>query len=129
MSQWTDKQLPDKYDYLAPDSSEIRLLPDGQRGGLAHCTLPGGGVSKAVAHKTVEELWYFLSGKGEVWRKHEEQERIVKVGPGYSLSIPSGAHFQFRNTGVAPLIFIIATMPPWPGKDEAVPVQDHWPTK
>ena len=43
------------------------------------------------------------------------------------MSIPTGAAFQFRNTGEAPLIFVIATMPPWPGMDEAVRVKDFWP--
>ncbi|MEK6283898.1 MAG: hypothetical protein AABN95_26395 [Acidobacteriota bacterium] len=34
------KTLPEQYDYLAPDGSEIRLLPDVSGGGLAHCRLP-----------------------------------------------------------------------------------------
>jgi hypothetical protein len=47
-------------------------------------------------------------------------EDVVKVGPGISLTIPVGTHFQFRNTGSEPFRFIIATMPPWwPGVNEA----------
>jgi hypothetical protein len=34
--------------------------------------------------------------------------------------------FQFRNTGNAPLKFIIATTPPWPGAQEARPEREYW---
>jgi hypothetical protein len=37
---WATAQLPTDYDYLAPDGSEIRLLPEVGGEGLAHCTLP-----------------------------------------------------------------------------------------
>jgi len=52
----------------------------------------------------------------------------VDVAPGASLSIPVGAHFQFRTTGDRPLRFVIVTMPPWSGDDEAFPVAGHWPS-
>ncbi|MFH0730303.1 MAG: cupin domain-containing protein [Pseudomonadota bacterium] len=113
-------------DYLSPDGSEIRCLPVMKGGGICHCTLPAGKTSSAVKHKTVEEIWYFLEGKGEVWRLHNDHTKIVEVGPGISLTIPVGTHFQFRNTGSDPLRFVIATMPPWPGADEAVRVENHW---
>lgn len=113
---------------VAPDGSEVRPLLGAMRGGMAHCTLPPGAVSLAVRHKTIEELWYVIGGRGEVWRKLGEREEVVAVAPGTCLGIPTGAHFQFRNTGAAPLTFVMATMPPWPGMDEAVRVEDHWPT-
>lgn len=31
-----------------------------------------------------------------------------------------------RNTGDKPLKFVITTMPPWPGKDEAFFVEGKW---
>ncbi len=34
---------------------------------------------------------------------------------------------QFRNTGDEDLCFVIVTMPPWPGAEEARRVTDHWP--
>ncbi len=111
----------------APDGSEIRLLLETGRGGLCHCTLPPGAVSLAVRHQTIEEIWYFLGGAGEVWRQLKDREEVVPVGPGISISLPAGVQFQFRNTGQDPLTFVIATMPPWPGMEEAVRVDDHWP--
>ncbi len=52
------------YDVLAPDASEIRLLVSVRGGSAAHCTLPAGRTSLAVRHRTVEEVWYFLRGRG-----------------------------------------------------------------
>jgi mannose-6-phosphate isomerase-like protein (cupin superfamily) len=123
------KTLSDVPDDIAPDGSEIRLLPRPQRNdaSLAHCTLPAGGVSKAVAHRTVEEIWYVLSGEGEVWRAWKTHEEVVPVGAGMSLNIPLGTRFQFRTVGSEPLTFLLTTIPPWPGPDEAVRVKDHWP--
>ena len=123
------KTLTDAYDCLAPDGSEIRFLTETERGSSVHCTLPPGHVSSPVTHRTVEEMWYFLEGRGQVWRKQGTREEVVDVSPGVSLTIPLGAHFQFRNTGEVPLRFVIATMPPWPGEDEAYGVEGHWPVE
>jgi len=68
------KHLSEGYDELAPDKSEIRLLLNMKGGGLAHCTLPPHGTSMAVKHKTVEEVWYFIQGHGQVWRKQGDRE-------------------------------------------------------
>jgi mannose-6-phosphate isomerase-like protein (cupin superfamily) len=123
------KELPNNFDYLAPDCSEIRKLAEIAGGGLAHCTLPVNVVSRAVFHLTVEELWYFIAGKGQVWRKSNDGEEVTDVHPGISLAIPLGTSFQFRNTGDGPLVFLIATMPPWPEeRQEAVPTQGYWET-
>ena len=119
-------KLASKADYLAPDGSEIRLLPDVQGGGLAHCTLPSRKTSLAVRHKTVEEIWYFIEGTGEVWRQMGSKKRTTRVHADVCITIPLGCHFQFRNTGDAPLCFVIATIPRWPGKSEALKVADHW---
>ena len=119
-------QLSPEYDYLAPDGSEIRLLLTMKGGGLAHCTLPPGAVSQAVRHKTVEEIWTFIQGEGQVWRKQDDRAEVVDVKPDVCLTIPAGTHFQFRNMGQEPLCFLIATMPPWPGAEEAVRVEGNW---
>ena len=119
-------ELPEECTYLAPDLSEVRLLKDGPLGGLCHCQLPVSRVSAAVSHKTVEELWYFLEGRGEVWRQSVNNGVPMEVRPGISLRIPVGTAFQFRNTGDGPLKFLIATMPPWPGALEAVREKGYW---
>lgn len=123
---WTVEMSEDHV--VAPDGSEVRPLAQTTRGSMAHCTLPPGGVSLAVRHRTVEEVWFFISGAGEVWRKHGDREEVVAARPGTSIAIPTGAHFQFRTVGDAPLVFLLTTMPPWPGHEEAERVADFWPT-
>ena len=113
-------------DAIAPDGSEVRVLCQLSRGGLAVFSLPPGAVSKAVAHHTVEELWYVISGRGRMWRKLGQSEEVTELGPGLSLSIPTGTDFQFRCDGSEPLIVIGATMPPWPGEAEAFRVEGTW---
>ncbi len=116
-------------DYLAPDGSEIRLLLSMRGGGLCHCTLPPGKTSSPVAHREVEEIWYVVSGVGEVWRKNDAVEHMVRVSAGTSLTIPPRTAFQFRNTGGDPLCILIVTMPPWPGAEEAKNAVGLWSAK
>jgi mannose-6-phosphate isomerase-like protein (cupin superfamily) len=118
------KMLPGHPDYLAPDGSEIRLLPEVSGGGLAHCTLPTG-QTKAVVHWNVDEIWFILSGTAQVWRKFGGHELVVDVSPGMSLTVTRGTHFQFRTTGDEPLCLLIATIPRWPGPQEAIFVPGH----
>jgi mannose-6-phosphate isomerase-like protein (cupin superfamily) len=113
-------------DAIAPDGSKVRVLCQLSRGGLAAFTLAPKAVSKAVAHRTIEEVWYFISGHGRMWRKLGDREEVVEVGPGISISLPTGTHFQFRCDGSEPLVAIGATMPPWPGEDEAFFVEGKW---
>jgi mannose-6-phosphate isomerase-like protein (cupin superfamily) len=120
------QELSSEPDYVAPDGSRIFRLPDMKGGGICICELPAMATSHAVCHKTIEEIWFFLSGEGEVWRKLGDQEEITKVSNGLSLTIPLGCHFQFKNTGNEPLRFLIVTMPPWPGADEAFFVKGYW---
>ena len=128
MSEELDyNELAKNRDTTASDGSEIRLLSETSRGSMVHCSLNPGEVSAPVAHRTVEEVWFFLEGTGQMWRRLGDEERVVDVAPGGSLSIPVGAHFQFRATGDSPLRFLIVTMPPWPGNDEAYPVPGCWP--
>lgn len=123
---FTTINLPEKPSYIAPDGTELRLLTKTKSGEIAHGSLSPKAVSSAVKHKSVDEIWYFVSGKGQVWRKQGVQEEIVDAKPGTCLTIPVGTHFQFRNTGEEPLCFVIATIPPWPGPDEAVRLNDYW---
>ncbi len=124
MSAFESNRVKADYDVLAPDRSEIRLLHSLPGASVVHCTLSVGAVSIPVQHRTVEEVWYFLAGEGQVWRVQGEREHVLEVSPGISLTIPLGTRFQFRNTGELPLQFIITTTPPWPGEDEAVVLSD-----
>ena len=113
-------------DAIAPDGSEVRILANTARGSMAEFLLPPSKISLAVAHHTVEEVWFFTAGQGQLWRKNEKAQEIVEIHPGLSISIPIGTHFQFRNDSTENLIAIGTTMPPWPGPDEAYIVKGRW---
>jgi hypothetical protein len=61
-----------------------------------------------------------------MWRKLGDAEVIEDVGPGLSVALPVGTHFQFRADDLEPLVIVGATMPPWPGMDEAMFVEGIW---
>lgn len=126
MTNFADKHLPVQPDAVAPDGSDVRLLLQLGRGSMAHFELGPGRTSKAVVHRTVEEIWYFLSGRGQMWRQQQGASHIVDVYPGICLTVPVGTRFQFRSFGFEPLAAIGVTMPPWPGQDEAIVVQGEW---
>ena len=117
--------LPETYE-RAPDGSLIRPLHEYEKGGIAHCTLPEARVSRAARHRTVSEIWYFIQGEGELWRRLGDREETVRVEPGVSITIPVHTGFQFRNTGSGPLRFLCVTMPRWPGFHEAEFVEGPW---
>ena len=111
---------------MAPDGSDVRLLLQLTGGSMAHFELAPGQTSTAVTHRTIEEIWFLLSGRGEMWRKQEGREEIVSVDRGVCITIPLGTHFQLRSFGYEPLAALGATMPPWPGEDEAIVVPGKW---
>jgi mannose-6-phosphate isomerase-like protein (cupin superfamily) len=118
--------LPHDLDVLAPDGSEVRILLSLAGGSMAHFQLPAGRVSRAVRHRTVEEIWYVLSGQGEMWRSAGGQQQIVTLTPGTCLTIPAGVDFQFRSQPAEALAAVAITMPPWPGDGEAEFVDGRW---
>ena len=126
MTPFATLPLPAEPTVIAPDGSNVRVLLGLQGGSMAHFELPAGRVAKAVTHRTVEEIWYFVSGRGEMWRRQGECEETVPVDPGVCLTIPLGTRFQFRSFGPDPLAAVAVTMPPWPGEGEASAAEGAW---
>jgi len=120
-------QLPEEPTIVAPDGSDVRVLLRRPGGSMAHFQLAAGRASTAVAHRTVEEIWFFLEGRGQMWRKLGEEEATVPVEAGTCISIPVGTSFQFRASEEGSLSAVGVTMPPWPGMDEADIVEGIWP--
>jgi mannose-6-phosphate isomerase-like protein (cupin superfamily) len=126
MNTGATRMLPPNPDLLAPDVSEVRILLSLTGGSMAHFLLPPGETTRAVRHRTVAEIWYVLSGQGEMWRSAGTNEKIVPLSAGTSLTIPVGVSFQFRSFGNEPLAAVAITMPPWPCEDEAEFVAGRW---
>lgn len=118
--------LPVSRDALAPDGSDVRLLLILDGGSMAHFEIGPGQVSRAVAHRTVDELWFVLKGRGEMWRRQGIREETVALEPGVCVSVPVGTSFQFRCGNDHPLAAVATTMPPWPGEGEAQQVDGVW---
>jgi mannose-6-phosphate isomerase-like protein (cupin superfamily) len=76
-----------------------------------------------VKHKTVDEIWYCLSGKGIIWQKNNLIEDKQEFGHGDSFTIPCGNIFQFKNDGEEPLCILVSTMPKWPGYRLYLPLE------
>src|SRR5205823_13148538 len=96
------KRIHDEPDAIAPDGCEVRVLCQLSRGGLAVFSLPPNAISRAVAYHTVEEVWFIISGYGRMWRELGEQDEVVDLCPGVSVSIPTGTRFQFCCDGLEP---------------------------
>ncbi len=110
-----------KPDATAPDGSQVRrLVSDASRASLVEIRLAAGQVSRPIRHRTVEEIWFVLEGKGEVW----QGGRTDALKPGSRLVIRTGIPFQFRASEGHDLRFLCYTSPPWPGPDEAEPVAE-----
>ena len=105
MPAFAAKPLGAEIDATAPDGTAVRLLMSLRGGSMAHFELPAGAVSHAVAHRSVEEIWYVFSGKGEIWRMAGEDAAVTPMRAG--LTSPSaGTGFQFRAGPREPLRFL-----------------------
>jgi mannose-6-phosphate isomerase-like protein (cupin superfamily) len=122
------RRLSPAPDAIAPDGSEVRVLVALAGGGLAHFRLSPDTASVAVHHRTIEEIWYVVAGRGQMWRRKDADDNaeVVDLSPGVALTIPVGTHFQFRAFGPDALDVLGVTMPPWPGEGEAVRSEGPW---
>jgi mannose-6-phosphate isomerase-like protein (cupin superfamily) len=121
------KRLPTAIDAVAPDGSDVRILVGLGRGSAAHFELGADETSVAIRHRTVDEIWFVLSGTGEMWRREGQLPgETIPLVPGTCLTIPLGTEFQFRCTSNEPLAAFGVTMPPWPGDGEAIRVEGPW---
>jgi len=126
MTPFATLQFPAEPTASAPDGSDVRVLLGLAGGGMAHFELAAGQVAQAVTHRTVEEIWFIVAGRGEMWRKQGDREETVPLQPGVCVTIPLGTHFQFRADPSQKVGAVAVTMPPWPGEGEALFVQGPW---
>ena len=108
-------------EFIAGDGTQLRELlhPDKQRlelgYSLAHATVQIGQTS--VPHSlTTSEVYYILSGRGEMHIDDEKQ--LVEAGD--AVYIPPNAKQFIHNSGTEPLVFICIVDPAWRKEDETV---------
>jgi mannose-6-phosphate isomerase-like protein (cupin superfamily) len=115
------QKLKNCEEFIAGDSTLLRELlhPDKQaialRYSLAHALVPVGETS--TPHSlTTSEVYYILSGRGEM---HIDEETQI-VEPGDAVYIPPNAKQFVHNCGQEPLVFICIVDPAWRKEDETV---------
>ncbi|MGW4930997.1 cupin domain-containing protein [Agromyces sp. NPDC004153] len=127
MSEIDTRTHEDAVFETAPDGSNVRVLCRVDGGSTAEFSLTPGTTSRAVAHRTIEEVWFVLEGTGQMWRRRGDTEVYAQLSPGTSLTIPLGTAFQFRADGDVPLRILGVTIPPWPGDGaEATDIEGPW---
>ena len=80
---------------------------------MAEARLPVGGQTTPHYHPRAEEIYYILSGQGEM-RLGDESCAVV---PGDAIAIPPGIEHQITNTGDAILKFICCCAPGYENDD------------
>nr|WP_321350402.1 cupin domain-containing protein [uncultured Methanoregula sp.] len=83
---------------------------------IAHAIIPPGESTLPHILETSTELYYILSGNGEM---HIESEH-EPVHPGQIVLIPPRARQYIRNTGPGDLVFLCIVAPRWQAGDESL---------
>ena len=81
---------------------------------IAHAIVPSGEETLPHLLHRSTELYYILSGSGEM-HIDDESECVVE---GQIILIPPGARQYIRNTGTGDLIFLCIVAPKWQAEDE-----------
>lgn len=125
-SKFTTTKRASRPTETAPDGAALRPLLGVAGGTMAHFELAAGETSRAVAHPTVDEIWYVVSGSGNLWLKQGSREEVVALEPGVCASLPRGTRFQFRASEAQAIAIVAVTIPRWPGNFEAELVDGPW---
>lgn len=111
-------QLEEQSPFITADGSQIRSILDCtnapvQNQSLAEATLPEGGETERHYHKVSEELYFILSGSGEM----EIDGAVETVKPGDAILIPPGAWHQIKAQGDSELKLLCCCAPPYSHED------------
>lgn len=84
---------------------------------LCHCILGEGEatVPHHLEHQT--EVYYILSGKGEM----HIGEKAAEISSGQTVAVPPGMVQWIANKGTDDLVFLAICQPQWREADEAIP--------
>lgn len=104
--------------FTTKDGSTIRELmayrnSDCVRMSLAEASLPPGGKTECHVHREVEEVYYFLEGRGRILAGDD----YFDVEPGDSVLHSPGVRHQTWNIGETPLVFLCLCAPAYEHDD------------
>ena len=108
----------DTVPFTTVDGSTIRELLAHRNSGirlqsLAEARLAVGCATVPHHHAVTEEIYYILSGSGDMTLGDETRA----VGPGDAIAIPPGARHTIRNTGQTELVFLCTCAPGYEHSD------------
>ncbi len=112
------KNIDDVPAFTTKDGSEIRELLANRNScirqqSLAEARLKPGARTQAHYHPKTEEIYYILTGLGQIVIEQESAE----VGPGDAIAIPPGATHRITNTGEIELKFLCTCAPGYDDSD------------
>jgi mannose-6-phosphate isomerase-like protein (cupin superfamily) len=104
--------------FVTADGSVIRPLLDRTNSSvaqqsLAEATIPAGEATARHYHRVLEELYYVVSGRGDMELDGEHRE----VGPGDAILIPPGAWHQLRADQGDEIKILCCCAPPYSHED------------
>jgi mannose-6-phosphate isomerase-like protein (cupin superfamily) len=111
-------RLQDAEPFVTADGSTIRELfgavsIPARNQSLAEATVEPGGATEEHYHRTSEEIYLFVSGRGRLRLGEEERE----VAAGDSVLIAPGMRHKLWNTGGEPLVLFCMCAPAYSHED------------
>jgi mannose-6-phosphate isomerase-like protein (cupin superfamily) len=115
------KNLNEVVPFVTKDGSEIRELLAYRNSALHNQSLAEarvlvGGATLEHYHAKAEEIYYFLSGIGQI--RLEEETKAVMAGD--AIAIPPGKRHKLWNTGDEPLKFLCCCAPAYEHRDTII---------
>jgi len=114
-----EKNNRDEVDaFITKDKSEIReiISPNNspaERQSLAEAIVYPGESTEMHIHKTSEEIYYILEGRGIMVHDREK----IEVNPGDAVVNIPGVHHRIINNGDKPLVFLCMCVPNYTHED------------
>ena len=111
-------RLEDAEPFITADGSTIRELfgavsIPARNQSLAEATVEPGGETEEHYHRTSEEIYLFVAGRGRLRLAEEERD----VGIGDTVLIPPGTLHKLWNTGAEPLVLYCLCAPAYSHED------------
>jgi len=113
--------ISDSPQFVTKDRSKIReiMAPRNSiiaRQSLAEAVVPVGGATDEHYHEDSEEIYFVLSGVGEI--RVNGESAPVRVGD--AIALPPGVVHKIWNRGESDLVFLCVCVPPYEHDDTVI---------
>lgn len=107
--------------FITKDRSKIRELMAPRNSGirrqsLAEAVVPVGCATEEHYHKKSEEIYYILTGQGDIRVNGE----TAAVKPGDAIALPPGSVHKIWNRGPTDLVFLCLCVPSYEHEDTVI---------